>query len=70
VFAALFQMGLKPEQIVDPSVLAAVPGFPNALSLNTVLRIAGVALIMAAVWIITARVVQREREGRRQEDSS
>ena len=70
LYAALFQMGLKPEQIVDPAVLAAVPAFPDVFSLNTVLRIAAVALTMAAVWAVTARAVRCEQDGRRQEGSS
>jgi pimeloyl-ACP methyl ester carboxylesterase len=61
LFAALIRDGLTLEQLADPLVRAAAPSFPDALSPNTLLRIGGTFVIMAAVWIATVRTMQREQ---------
>jgi pimeloyl-ACP methyl ester carboxylesterase len=55
LFAALVRMSLTLEQLGDPSALAAIPGYPDALSLNTLLRIGGAIVIMAVIWLVSAR---------------
>jgi pimeloyl-ACP methyl ester carboxylesterase len=61
LFAALVRDGFTLEQLADPLVRAASPGFPDAFSLNTLFRIGSVSAIMAAVWIVTARAMRREQ---------
>jgi hypothetical protein len=61
LFAALIRDGLTLEQLADPLVRAATPSFPGALSPNTLLRIGSTLVIMAAVWIVTARAMQRQQ---------
>jgi hypothetical protein len=61
LFAALIRDAFTLEQLADPLVRAASPGFPDALSLNTLVRIGGTLVIMAAVWIVTARTMWREQ---------
>ncbi len=60
LFAALIRDGLTLEQLADPLVRTASPSFPGAFSLNTWLRIGGTLVVMAAVWIVTARAMRRE----------
>ena len=61
LFAALIRDMLTLEQLADPLVRAASPGFPDAFSANTLLRLGGTLVVMVAVWIVTARAMQRER---------
>jgi hypothetical protein len=61
VFAAFIRDTLTLEQLADPLVRAASPGFPDVLSLNTLFRIGSVSVIMMAIWIATARAKRREQ---------
>jgi len=61
LFAALIRDAFTLEQLADPLIRAASPSFPDALSLNTSLRVGGTLVIMAMVWGVAARAIQREQ---------
>jgi pimeloyl-ACP methyl ester carboxylesterase len=65
--AGVFQLGLAMTEIDNPRVIAAIPNFPNMLSLNIWLRIGGVVLAMATVWLCTVRLSQHRHTTRSQE---
>jgi hypothetical protein len=60
LYAALRPAGLSLERLADPSIRAALPGFPKPLSPDTLLRIGTAFGIMAVVWTITVRRGSRE----------
>lgn len=57
--AGVFQMALQAAEIDDPRIVAAVPHFPDVLSWSLWLRIGGVVLAMAVVWLLTVRSMRR-----------
>lgn len=65
--AGVFQLALNMAAIDDPRVSAAIPNFPDMLSLSVWLRIGGVILTMVGVWLCTVRLLQRSYTTRSQE---
>jgi hypothetical protein len=53
LYAAILPMGLSAEKLADPAVRAALPGFPDPFSPDTLLRLGATLGIMVAVWTVT-----------------
>ncbi|MBN1122418.1 MAG: alpha/beta fold hydrolase [Anaerolineae bacterium] len=60
LMTAVLRMAFALEELADPYIQAALPDFPAAFSLNTLLRVAALIAVMAVVWAISVRSMRRE----------
>jgi hypothetical protein len=67
IAAGTFQLALNMAAIDDPRVRAVLPDFPDMHSMNVWLRIGGVVLAMAAVWLFTVGRLRRGSAERNRE---
>jgi hypothetical protein len=65
--AGTFQLALQMAEIDDPRVIAALPNFPDMLSVGIWLRIGAVVLVMVVVWLCTVWFMRRGRIARSRE---
>jgi pimeloyl-ACP methyl ester carboxylesterase len=65
LFAALLHSSLTPEKLADPAVVAALPPYPEAFALDTLLRLGTVLTLMVLIWLATAWSIRCEEKSLR-----
>jgi ABC-type multidrug transport system permease subunit len=60
LFAALLRSSLTAEVLADPAVVAALPRYPEAFALDTLLRLGGLLALLILIWLATACLIRRK----------